>query len=274
MRKKIIIGAGLLAFLFTGIAHAQLSDRVNSPSTLKIGTRPVSGNMGLMLGASYNDINLLLDDSLSYEALPVINMKYYLSDENVFTLGIKWNKSKVVYGGTIDTLVNGGVTSLLEHKSVQAELLIVPGFEKHFLPTNILDAYVGIRVPLGMVRDITENNNEQVDGDYSYYQSSRNSMVYGLDGFVGVQGFVADLPISIGIEFELSGLGYMKNKSKVKSETRVTTAPNSTTTTDYTYYTAEDETPVPNFNRFSSLSDRKFDITNDFRIAITYYFKR
>ncbi|NJM14665.1 MAG: hypothetical protein HC896_04140 [Bacteroidales bacterium] len=56
-----------------------MSDRVNSPTTFKTGTRPVFGNMGITIGTSYQDLSNIFDDNKDYETLPLVSFKYYLT---------------------------------------------------------------------------------------------------------------------------------------------------------------------------------------------------
>ena len=43
------------AMLLSETANAQLSDRVNNPTTFKVGTRPVQGNLGVSVGVGRKD---------------------------------------------------------------------------------------------------------------------------------------------------------------------------------------------------------------------------
>src|SRR4030042_1930959 len=105
--KKLNITLIVFIFLFScsDILYCQLSDRVSSPSTFKIGTRPVSGDLGVYFGIAYKDIVNFLDNK-DYEGLPLVSIKYYISDNLVGRVGIDYSKEKNVEKGTVDPVVN------------------------------------------------------------------------------------------------------------------------------------------------------------------------
>ena len=69
------------------ISHAQLSDRQNNPGKFKIGTRPVAGNLGFMLGGSMSDLNAAFKGDSAKNTLPLLALKYYSSDSKVWRIG-------------------------------------------------------------------------------------------------------------------------------------------------------------------------------------------
>ncbi len=253
----------LVSAFMASTAFAQLSDRVNSPSTFKFGTRPVAGNLGLTIGTSYQEIGKILDSN-DYETLPVVNIKYYLMNDFVITGGVKWNRETEVVKGDVDPNLSPGIT-FNETKKITSRFMLVPGVEKHFVSSNILDIYVGGRVPLGIATDIAQNDQEFQGGNYSYNKQTKRSFVYGLDGLVGLQAFIADLPMALGFEVELSLLSYVNNKTKNEVESNI-----GGTTTDQTFYTTDLD---PMNYSYSKLNARESEIKTDLRITLSYFFR-
>ena len=269
MKRFVLFAVLFVAFFFVNnIGFAQLSDRVNNPTTFKAGTRPISGNLGLSFGTSINDLQNILDQDKEYKTLPIFAFKYYRSDLFVYTLGLKGSKDKTLAKGEIDPAVDPSNLKLKEFVSTESEFMIVPGFEKHFMSSNILDVYVGLKVPLGTVRDLKEDNEEYDNDDYTKTIASKRSFTYGLDGIVGLQMFIADLPIALGAEIELSSLGYISNKTKVESEVKV-----GGTSTTQTYYTTDIDPSLTGIY-FEKLNARTFETESDLRVTLSYFFNK
>ncbi len=252
-------------------SYSQLSDRINNPSTLKIGTRPVAGNLGISFGVSVNDLQSIVDDwqsdSIEYQTLPITTFKYYFTDDLVFSLGVKHKRKKLLIEGDMnpDEPFNSNQT-YRKYKEISTEFMIVPGVEKHFLPSNIFDVYVGGRIPIGVVNDVLENDYELDGGDYSNHLQKKNSLYYGLDIIIGMQFFIADLPLALGIELEWSGAGYKSNKTKNVVDSDI-----AGTSVNTTYYTTDLETTG---YRYTGLNARSFESKTDIRISFNYFFRK
>lgn len=109
--KKILLPVIFLFFALNLDSYSQLSDRVNSPSTFKVGTRPLMGDMGLYFGLAYNEIEYWFDHDIDYTGLPIISLKYYLTDNDVIRVGIQTSKTKEKTKGTVDPLVDRILTN-------------------------------------------------------------------------------------------------------------------------------------------------------------------
>ena len=295
MKKlSIYLGLAIAALTYSSNVEAQLSDRINNPSTFRTGTRPVTGNFAFYLGLEFDQFGDLLDDTTDVTAAtPLINIKYYHSDDLVFRAGLVMWKKKRVVEGEIDTasvsLANLGGTgaqgygAFYEHKDVSAYTLINIGVEKHFKASNMIDGYVGASLPLGYSR-ASSYTTAGVDGslDWQRNTASRFSLVYGVELFVGMQLFIADLPLSIGTELGIKGIGLTGNKFKHTTE-------GSAAGVNYTgeYFTNNIDdldattqaqvngagTPTGSDTQFSSLKARSFDTQSMIRFTISYYFK-
>ena len=248
--KNLVLAISVWAFFSFAPVFGQLSDRVNSPSTYIIGTRPVAGNMAVQIGTSYQDVADIFDDNKDFETLPIVNLKYYSSDKNVLTIGLKADKSKASAKGELT--LNGGSYKFSENES---HFLIVPGIEKHFGSANILDVYIGGKVPFGLDRyNVVEEIGTNI------FSQTRNSLGYGFDFFVGLQAFIGDLPFAIGGEVEYSAFGIIGDKVKVEA--------------GGTEYYTSNVAPSVSGRQFDSLSASSFEIQTDLRVFVCYYFRR
>lgn len=257
----------LLFFAVSFTGYSQLSDRVNSPSTFKVGTRPLQGNFGLYFGLAYNELEYWFDHDLTYTGLPIISLKYYMTDNNVIRIGIQTSRTSEKAQGTVDPLVNGSGITEKNSVDVNSKFLFSPGFEHHFTSSNILDVYVGALLPLGWRSEEYVDDESYTGGNYNKYTRSYLSFTYGYEAFVGVQAFVADLPLAVGLDFGVAGLGHLRTKYKHEVKSKV-----GAVTTNQTFYSTDP-------NRFSGVgykdlkaSDSKFQ--GNIRITLTYYFKK
>jgi hypothetical protein len=284
--KRISVFLGLLvALTFSTKVEAQLSDRINNPSTIKAGARPVAGNFGFFLGLGLNQIEDITSEQTKVEnAIPLINVRYYLSDDLVLRAGIAvWKRSRILEGEIDTSSAIGnrfpggqGVGDKYEHREVDAYTLLNLGIEKHFKPSNLIDGYVGASLPLGYTRGALYTN-RGVDGSTDFFteETTRLSFVYGAEVFVGLNAFVADLPLAFGIEFGFRGLGVRGDKFKTEYE-------GSDGGVGYSgeFYTNniddfENQTVQAEADNveFSSLTARTFDTEGMIRLSINYYFK-
>ncbi|MCU0473797.1 MAG: hypothetical protein MUC93_10600 [Bacteroidales bacterium] len=264
--KKIIPLIILLFFVINLTGYSQLSDRVNSPSTFKVGTRPLQGNMGLYFGLAYNEIEYWFDHDLDYTGLPIVSLKYYMTDNDVIRIGIQTSKTKEKIKGTVDPLVDGSSLTEKNYVDKESRFLFSPGIEHHFTSSNILDVYVGALLPFGWKGEEYVNDESYTLGSYSHYTRSLFSFTYGYEVFVGIQSFVADLPLAIGLDFGVAGMGHLGTQYKHVVENR-----SGTITTKQTFYTTDADALGVKYKDMSS-SDSKFQ--GNVRLTIAYFFKK
>ncbi len=278
--------AFLIVILGVNFTYAQLSDRVNSPSTFKIGTRPVAGNWGVVFAPTlqdFSDISSRIDgkDSTnSANVLPIIALRMYKSDNLVLRIGIRSKTKNLKIGGTVLAPTTGGnYITELKYQRRNAELYITPGAEYHFSKSNILDVYVGACIPLGYFKENQTDYMRESDltGFYSSVERKRFGLAYGFEGFIGIQAFVADLPFSIGLELGSTGLGKLGKKWKVDS---YSVAGGVATTQSY-YTTNLDANDVIDptivgaavqVEQFSKLTAKSFYVDGMARLTLSYYF--
>ncbi|MBI3502653.1 MAG: hypothetical protein HY063_12755 [Bacteroidetes bacterium] len=250
------------------VSFAQLSDRQNNPGKFKIGTRPVAGNLGFMVGGSMGDLKAIFKGDSTKNTLPLLALKYYASDSKVWRIGVKINKKSTTRAGETDTSLTPLGISRRDSSSMSSEFLLYPGMEKHFLNSNILDAYVAVSLPIGFLRETESYNVDYVNAtnDHYHHQMNKMSLAYGIEGFVGVQAFIADLPLALGLEMGVSGIGYRGEKYKNKDD--ITAAGVNTSQTYYTY--KNDPLSV----HYSKLKSNSYEMKSVIRLTISYYFAK
>jgi len=263
--KRILIIAGLLLFVFNVSIFSQLSDRVNNASTLKVGTRPIKGDMGVYLGISVREIKEFIDDTeYVYKGIPLISLKYYASDKWVVRLGVQVMQKSIEESGPVDPNVDGSMLTERVFRESTLDLLLTPGFEYHFTNSNLIDVYVGGLLPIGWSKSEYSNQSSYSTGAYDIYTRTKNGIVYGYELFVGLQAFIADLPLAIGFELGVSGLGESKDKYKHESNVSI-----GGITSNQLYYTVDEAAMGV---RYMDLTSKNFEAEGNIRISISYFF--
>jgi hypothetical protein len=271
--KKIIPILIILLFVFNFKGYSQLSDRVNSPSTFKVGTRPLKGNFGISFGISTADVKdfvNIITDSIQYKGTPLVSFKYYVTDKVVARLGFKVSNTSKTVKGLVDPLVDGSFITERNEIDNFSSFLLSPGIEYHFSSTNLLDVYVGGLFPVGMTTKEFVDDTKYSTGEYNLYTRSLKSFTYGYEVFAGLQAFIADLPVAIGFDFGFSGLGHLKDKYKHESKILA-----GGITIDQTYYT-KDPSPVAGvrFTKYRDLTSQNFVLDPNIRLTLTYFFNK
>ncbi|MCQ2347945.1 MAG: PorT family protein [Paludibacteraceae bacterium] len=205
----------LVAAMGVASAFAQLSTGEPNASVLpRTGNRPQAGDFGMYLGASVTQVMDLVemnkDDAFGdniFWALPVVNIKYYMTDNWEFRLGFEFAAKATTEK---DAAKDSKYGSYKESTNVNFTRFL-PGFAYHFNTNNILDVYVGAQVPLGFNLN-NESSTDVYDGKKYTNKFSQGAFVIGGGVFLGLQVFVADLPFAIGIEGGYSGHAKFENK--------------------------------------------------------------
>ena len=248
----------LMILLFIGSAPimAQISEGEPYSRTIRTGNRPGSGDWGIFIGPSFSEIEQMFDYGISWRGLPLVNVKYYLKDNLELRCGIQ--ASKLTYN-TNGYYWEDEFNTEYNNKTSESLFRLSPGIARHFSPTNILDVYVGATLPFGLSTDKYINRiNGKGNGT-----SERSSFEIGVGAYIGLQCFVADLPVAIGLEYGLSAVKYFgqKYKNVITDEDGV----------EQTYYTEE-----PDYGwstQYSELKRSKGELGADVRFTISYFFK-
>ncbi|HEU5145234.1 MAG TPA: hypothetical protein VFT90_00900 [Chryseosolibacter sp.] len=242
-------------------ANAQLMERNNVTSRIVAGTRPQQGDFGFMFGASAEEISEILDDELSVRGFPLMSFKYYLSDQLELRLNSQfYGKSKSIQG----TLNN----QLGQEDNVEKESFVrfMPSVQYHFASTNLFDTYAGLGVIVGSEKNqVLTSDKTSVTGDYVSNEMTKKTFVTGFNVNFGLQAFIADLPISLGVEASIRGLKH----SNLQYENAFSSSVGGVET-NQTYYTIDDTSTL----RYESLEYKSFDLGADLRIMLSYYFRK
>lgn len=175
----------LVAFALgaTTLVNAQISSGEVSSKVIRTGNRAQAGDFGLYLGATSDIFKGIGNSDVNISALPLLNFKYMSTDNLEYRIGLEWwNKSY-----SQETKSNDATTG-------ESKFVVSPGFAYHFSNKNLLDVYAGAELPIGF-------GSKSVDaGD----EMSASMFRIGLGGFIGLQAYVANLPLAIGVEYGLS----------------------------------------------------------------------
>lgn len=261
MKTKFILFLAICC-MGTTSAFAQLTTGKPSSKEIRTGNRAQAGDFGIYLGVTSNMFKDMFDGDIKLTAIPLINLKYMVSDQFETRMGIELYKSSERLKGDVLTMEeNGSSTYSLDNKYAKSQAMFYPGVAYHFSKKNLLDVYVGAEIPIGWNSD--KALHEQ---DGSKMNVTKNSFVIGLGAFIGLQAYIANLPLAVGVEYGISsrfdtGLKY-KNEISSEGEKQI-------------YYTPDLERfkHLDANERFDNLKAKKGEIGSQFRLTLTYYFK-
>lgn len=216
----------LLLFIFISSAFSQLSTRENEATNIKLGARPVKGDFALTFGYDFiqdNTANLYGGNLL--QGGDLLTFKAYIADGTALRIGVRLYKETYTQSGDVapetTPIIPLDPRDEISLKRSAREYTIVPGIEKHFLKSNIFDVYTGADLYLGFGRKLYNSEISYTDGDYNNYQMTMNTTVMGVGGVVGFNVFIAQLPISLGLEYGLNLKWEFGNKTKISEDHRV-----------------------------------------------------
>ena len=266
---------------FAGALQAQSLLTKGNPyaTNVRTGNRPGAGDWGLYIGPSYSEVRDLIQCLGNYtlapdmadlviRGLPLVNLKYYMSDNLEIRGGIQYYKRTQKASGT-EIFTAGSDEKEYKYKESEWFFRLIPGFAYHFSPKNLLDVYAGASLPLGFegntyVKDYPSWSTGMSADEEAMNAYHRKSLCLGLEAFIGLQAFVADLPLSIGLEYGLSGMfhGGEKYKHEYKD------AAGALQTTYEPNFTIDSE----GLGEFKDLKANSSVFGSDLRLTITYYF--
>ena len=256
-------------------AFAQLTSRENDETTVKLGARPKAGDMALTFGMDLNN-----NDKDSSKRLPLFNnlatgsmltWRYFKTDNMAYRMGVRLSKHSVVSKGDFDKTNFGGNDISFKSKEVTSNYTIMPGIEKHYLKSNFFDVYTAADLLLayGQINKTVENSEFSV-GSNTAHNNSRSVIAFeqlGLGLVIGCNVFIAQLPVSLGLEYGLSAKYTFGNKEKVK----VDTDDGNGNSKSFVYYR---DPSNPESGDYSKLSKHEFgmDTNQNVRIVLNVYF--
>jgi len=278
MKKRILL-FGLL-FVAGSTAFAQLTTRENDATTVNLGARPQAGDAALVFnipvdgqgngdgtnaGAGLFDGNLLSSGD-------VLTYKYYRDNDVVYRVGVRLQATNATTKGTpadSSFFFNPGNLDEFNTKNNSRAYVLAPGIEKHFTSSNVFDVYMGADVMLGFGRNktITEVLGEDITDVTIRTTPTR---ILGLGAFTGFNVFIAQLPVSVGLEYGLSAKWIFGGKTKVERELD---AGGDTESAEWFEQDADANGNIDALN-YSKLSRRQFfmDTNHNVRLVICFYF--
>lgn len=256
-------------------AVAQMTTGKPSSKVIRTGNRPEAGDFGIYLGMTSEMFNGIIYKELQMQALPLINFKYMVSDQFEARIGLELYKTSSTLKGNYTHDIGEQSFSLpASTRNSNSNAMFYPGVAWHFSTKNILDIYVGAELPIGWDSSTSLDESGTVEigetGDYistiSSHSTTKRSFVIGLGAFVGIQAFIADLPLAIGAEFGIS--------SKFDTGVKYKHVEEVTGNDTQTYYSsAIEDLPGYTNTQYDSLKARTGEIGGQFRFTLTYYFK-
>ncbi|MDR1878358.1 MAG: hypothetical protein LBQ64_02205 [Bacteroidales bacterium] len=257
MRKLFFIF--VLGMCLSIQGFAQISEGSVNAKIIRTGNRPEAGTFGVYVGPALSDILRMADRNTSWRGFPLVNLKYYTSPNLEFRLGLQFYSESSKTKGVLVNTANSDGTSY-GTKSKESYNRIMPGIAYHFSSKNLVDVYLGVAIPLGY--DIDDRNSVSSDEIALVNKVKRTSFVIGGEAFIGLQCFVADLPLSLGLEYGISGLCEFGQKYKHE-------VANVGGTETQIFYTTDGNAMGTNY---SDLKSQKGEAGSDIRLTISYYF--
>lgn len=275
MNRNILSLIFLTLFPLT-MLNAQMSTRTDAASDYTFGTRPVKGTKLLTFNLdisadSVSDLSSTLYSKLGLSSGRLFTAKYFYTDNIAFRAGVNLTKTSNVSSGDIDTSLTGGFTLSNVLKRKEINTLLVPGAEYHFKYTNIFDVYTGTDLVIGKSTEYNRHDETYINDYFSNRESRTSYFALGITPFVGLNVFVLDLPISLGLEYGFNALWKFGGATKVEST--IKDASGEKTTTYYTQDSDAEGNTDPAY--YSSLSKRNVSINsvNNLRLTLNIYFE-
>ena len=281
--KKILFIALMAGFAMT--AAAQISEGEPSAKKYTTGNRPLKGTYGLYFGVESDLFGGNLNDAGGFltKPFPIVNLKYMLSDNVELRLGMRFRKDRetLKYGNDKDEDNGIAFDESYKSKAVVADNQFRPGIAYHFTKSNLLDVYAGAEGIIGWRRNVLKTWSDVDDTETSITQTNAypftgvsKGVQFGVGAFIGLQAFIARLPLAVGFEYGITTLwdGGMKNRTYVKvgDNDPITTYSDAANW----QYLAGTVAGQRGNNEFDYVKARKGSWGNQVRFTISYYFNR
>ena len=242
-------------------SFAQLLERENVESKIVTGTRPVAGNFGYFIGPSIVEIREIFDNNIDVRGFPLMGLKYYVTDNIEVRLTSQiYGNSEVIQGDLVNQIGN--------EDNVQKDLYyrFMPSAQYHFSSSNFLDTYAGLGIIFGTeINEVQTTQKTNLTGDYFAESYRQQTTDLGFNVNFGLQAFVADLPISLGVEASIRGL---KRNNLQYEATTVSSV--GGVVNEQTFFTRQANAAL----EYENLDYSTYEVGGDVRFLITYYFRR
>lgn len=243
--------------LFLGLgtaANAQISTGETSSKVIRTGNRAQAGNFGIYLGATSEIFKNIGSSGTNFDAIPLINLKYMKTDQLEYRLGLEWYDkytSDNTFAGDDDEIKTSNTES-------ESKFMFYPGVAYHFSPKNLLDVYVGAELPIGFGTVGKHTYIDGLEGEEAEGVDTRTGHTakvfrMGVGAFIGLQAYIANLPIALGVEYGISTLYNHYNQGTFEK--------------DGYYLSAIDANSID-----PQKSATKWKLGNQVRVTLSYYF--
>lgn len=240
---KKLLSTLMLLTLCAVFAQAQITTGENTSNVIRTGNRADKGDFGIYLGATTTMFKGLFEKDAEFKALPLINLKYMVTDKVEARLGFEWwakNSSKT------ESVEDS--KDYMTNYTTENTVMFYPGIAYHFNRSNILDVYVGGELPIGGAA-LGGGYKSKFNGEKDKDSVTAQQFTIGVGAFIGLQAYICNLPLAVGLEY---GVSCLYNH-----------VGNGTFTQDgYTIAGYQD-----------NLKDNSFKLGNQARLTITYFFK-
>lgn len=245
-------------------ASAQITTGEPSAKTIRTGNRPGEGCFGLYVGAT-SDMFKGFNSNIKIKALPLLNFKYMSSDQSEWRLGLELFESSEGIRG-VKKNEDTGNKQIFKERYSESSAMLYPGWSYHFSRNNIFDVYAGVEIPFGW-QSSSSTNKYNDDTEKDFYSIKKSAFTFGIGAFIGVQAFIANLPLAVGVEYGISS----RFDSGLKYKATVTT--NEETYVSYSADLSEFDYIDADYEDLTHLQAKRGKIGNQIRITLSYYFK-
>ena len=274
--KKSLLLLTAVALASTSIL-GQLSTRQNNDGDFRLGTRPQAGDAALHFVIPINEL-LDSDNDPGFGAGELLTFKYYKTKNLAYRAAFRFTADNSRSSGTAADSSDSNVIfedfelETINTRSIDRTYTLAFGAEQHFTNSNIFDVYTGAEAMIGLGKDKSFNEGTYFNGDIDNTTFTTNTTVFGFEGVVGFNVFVAELPIAVGLEYGWGGRWIFNGKTKVERTLEIDAAD-----VDYTAEWEQQESDAfgnPDSRQYSDLSRREFnmDTSNSLRLNILIYF--
>lgn len=260
----------LIGFIFIGfsaqLAHAQLSGRAVDSSAFMMGNRPVKGTKSASIAFKFFQKDTT---DTGPDIFDGIILKYYLKENFALRLGYDSDRRYIRTVGDVDTALTGSSVTFKDLMRNEREFLIIPGFEYHFRNRNVFDIYLGANAYFGFEKIARRENYNYTDGLYAHSEKSTPGFILGAGPLVGINFWISDLPLSLGIEYNTAAIWKKRGKTHIIEKIKDGTGEKSN---DY-YSQEQDAFGNPDAQSYLNLTRSEFVIDKLLRISLNFYVK-
>lgn len=240
--KKLLLAVALLGGVV--MAQAQITTGETTAQVVRTGNRAAEGDFGIYFGATSNLVKDIFTKDTKISALPLINLKYMCSDQVEARLGFEWYAKNTALDQS-----DSDHEWLTKTGEKENTVMFYPGIAYHFNKSNLLDVYVGGELPIGGAGLGTFYKTNDGDDEDEHAHATATQFNVGLGAFIGLQAYICNLPLAIGLEYGVSCMYNHITNGK---------------------FTQDGYTIAENAPHFK---DNKFRLGNQARLTISYYFK-